>query len=93
MILTYEEFAERFEPKKNQFVADAPYDECMFETYGDELIYIQGIWKKRPHYVWTIISADDGAAWIVPGYHFVNREGYLITQQPCNTDVQVDMDL
>lgn len=63
-------------------IADmAPYDGCMYETYGSELDYVRGVVYKNPKTVWTIIDNNDGWYGIVAGYHWVNRQGYLITEQ------------
>jgi hypothetical protein len=34
-------------------------------------------------HVWTIMTGDDGeSAYACPGYHVVNVEGYVVTEQP-----------
>lgn len=50
----------------------------MFETYGDELAYVQGIDPAR---VWSIVEAD-GCMAVEPGFHVVNLLGYLVTEIP-----------
>jgi hypothetical protein len=46
-------------------------------------------WEHRPtlgyplEQVWTVVSSDDGEdAIAAPGYHIVNKEGYLVTEIP-----------
>ena len=36
--------------------------------------------------IWTIISGDTGAWYIVPGRVFVNREYYVLTRKAWSTD-------
>lgn len=91
MEITYEEFLERFGLQQNHLVIEAPYDGCMFESYGIELSYVQMYGKKKPNHIWTVINGDEGT-WIVPGYHFVNRAGHLISNEPWETE-QIDVNL
>jgi len=38
---------------------------------------------ENPERVWTEVDTDDGMdTVVVPGYHLVNREGYMITEVP-----------
>jgi hypothetical protein len=62
----------------------------MFETYGDELKFIQ---EADDYIVWTYGDGDDGGTYIWAGYSFVNRIGYFITERPWieGTDVQVEV--
>ncbi len=56
----------------------APFGGCMYETYGEEYEYVKTITRKR---VWTIMDGDSGDLIIVAGLWFVNRMGYLITDE------------
>lgn len=68
-------WAEQYKPIKNTF---KPRNELMFETYGDEFDFIQA--QDRNH-VWT--GVQDGLTdLIVPGYAYMNRFGYYITEVP-----------
>ena len=43
-------------------------------------------------YLWTVLESDTGRsdAWyITPGFHLVNRVGYVITEVPWPTDVEL----
>lgn len=41
-------------------------------------------------HLWTIVEADDGDLYAVPGLHWVDRLGYLVTGKPWpNEDVEV----
>lgn len=37
--------------------------------------------KADPNCIWTILDCD-GKMYICPGYHYVNRMDYLITEKP-----------
>ena len=52
---------------------------CMYETFGEELECV----KKQPNnYIWTIVDTDGDDLLVIAGFHFVNRLGYLITDEP-----------
>ncbi len=60
----------------------ASYDGCMYETYGTELIYVKAVAEAQPGRVHTIIEGDEGGEYLVWGYHYVNRIGYLVSFAP-----------
>lgn len=55
----------------------------LFETYGSDLAVVRA---ANPDHVWTLIDGDEDQPVIVPGFCFVNRIAYLITQQPHTDD-------
>jgi hypothetical protein len=61
---------------------------CLFETYGPELEFVR---SQDDRTVWTLVDGDDGDLYVVSGYHFVNRIGYLISTVPVpeGTDYEV----
>lgn len=85
--LTIETWNTRYRPEYN-FLAEeeASFDGTMFETYGDEVAYVQNVSPTR---VWTYIDTDNGGLAIVNGYHLVNRIGHFVTDRPWDTDVTV----
>jgi hypothetical protein len=77
--LTDDDWQDNYKPIKNHLVKDAPWDGCMFETYGPENEFIR---NQDQHHVWTLIDSDESDnPIIVEGYHFVNRIGYFITKR------------
>lgn len=85
-------FLQRFPLRTNHLVLDAPFDGCMFETYGDELAFVR---EQDVRCVWTVLDCD-GAVAIVSGFYFVNRIGYLISTTPvedgCTYTVNLECD-
>ena len=93
MTLTDTEFYAKYNPEYNQVLlrelqskedtgSTLPEDicsfgGCMYETYGEELEYVKAQPNKRR---WTIIDEGD-ELFFIAGYHFVNRLGYLITDE------------
>lgn len=72
----WNEWETKFKPIKNQFRQDP--DENMFETYGEEVEFVQ---KADNKYVWTYLQGDMSDL-ICAGYHYVNRLGYYISSVP-----------
>jgi len=60
----------------------APFEGGMYETFGEEGKYVLEKAKVFPNNVWTILDGDDGNMYIVTGYHWINRMGYLVTKEP-----------
>lgn len=85
--VTFEEFVEQYKPVKNQIETNAPYDGLMFDTFGEELTFV----KASDKFVWTLVDSDNEESYIIPGYHFVNRLGYFLTELPFEDDVEVDL--
>jgi len=85
--LTWEEFEEQFKPIKNS--VSIYRDTHMFETYGEELEFVQ---KQDPKHIWTESQIDYGFV-TSEGYHFVNRMGYYITEVPWEDNVSYEVDL
>lgn len=89
--LTEQQFDDTFTLVENHIDDNASFDGCMFETYGEELEFVKEMAKKNR--VVTIIESDEGceededgfitpSMYFVSGMHFVNRIGYLITEEP-----------
>lgn len=88
MTITYEKFVETYKPIKNHIIQDAPYNGCMFETYGIELAHVREQDNKN---IWTIINCENEESWIIPGYHIVDRFGYILCNIPWESeDIQVN---
>lgn len=101
ILISEEEFWEKYKPITNHIVrANTPHtvanadicswNGCMYETYGAEVAHVVRLAnnKKTAKKVWTIIDGDDGEMHIIAGFHLVNRQGYLITEQPWVTGTE-----
>lgn len=75
---TWDEFVAKHRPIKTHITQDAPYDGCMFETFGEELDFVR---KHAAEQIFTLVEAE-GYTFVVPGFHIVNRLGYLLVEQP-----------
>ena len=78
--MTYSSWVDTFKPIKNHLVK---YDQLTFETYGEEVEFVQ---KADNKYIWTEVDGDSGT-YIVAGYHWVNRIHYYITTNPWDDEM------
>ena len=88
--MNWEQFEEKYKPIKNPFLEDTPYSGYFFETYGKELEFLK---TKNELQIWTLISGDYETDWIIPGYHFVDRQGYFITTNPWNKEEEFTLEV
>jgi hypothetical protein len=79
---------EEYKPIKNHLDDNASEDGFMFETFGEEEMYVLRINYTEPNRVWTVLTDDFGELCIVNGWHWVNRIGYIITEKACNSGDQ-----
>ena len=86
--MTYDDFIEKYKPITNYIDDNASFNGWMFETYGDEL---EAVKISHPNKVWTIVEGDDGEFYVSNGYHYVNRQGYFITEVPYEDDEMFDI--
>jgi hypothetical protein len=91
--LTEDEFDTRYPLMANHLNPNASWTYgdgpgCLFETYGQELAFVR---QQDPRHVWTLTDGDDDNQYLVSGFHFVNRIGYLVSKVPVpeGTDIQV----
>jgi hypothetical protein len=85
-------FEEQFPLVRNHLNPNATWGsgepgDCLFETYGEELAFVQ---SQDPRYVWTFMDGDDGQ-YVASGFHFVNRIGYLISTVPLPDGVFIEV--
>lgn len=87
--LTIEDFYNKYTTEHNQVLlktlkegisADdmCSFGGCMYETFGEEVEYVKQVPNNR---IWTIVDGDGDDLIIIAGYHFINRLGYLITNE------------
>lgn len=89
--LTEDQFDSLIPLIKNHLDNNASFDGCMFETYGEEVEYVQKIDKETPNRVITILDGDDGT-YYSSGYHRINRIGYLIAEKPFDFEFEMKLD-
>ena len=59
--INWEEFVDKYHPVKNHINKYASYNNCMFETFGEELAYIVNLSnnEESKKFVWTIIDGEN----------------------------------
>ena len=76
--LTFDDWIEKYNPIKNHIVDHGSFDGLIFETYGDEVAFVQ---SQNPNNIWTMVNVSD-KSYIVPGFRWVDRDLYFITEKP-----------
>jgi hypothetical protein len=91
--ITENQWLAEFKPLPNPIDASCGYDYgagcCLVETFGKHLDYLRSIPENR---IWTVMDNDDGNPCISSGMSFVNRLGYIVTENPFTEDVYVNLD-
>ena len=82
-----DDFLEKYKPIINTHDKYAGFDGSMFETYGTELEFVNSINETEPKRVWTLIDCD-GWYGICAGYHWINRIGYVITEENWESETE-----
>jgi hypothetical protein len=80
--VTYWKWVERFRPIRNHLTAGTAIDGYVFLPDGEDFEFV----SRQPELtIWTFLICD-GRWYIDSGFHYVNREGYLITEVPIGPD-------
>jgi hypothetical protein len=82
LILHEDTFYEFFVPYRHPKAAHDIWGGHGLETYGDDLELVRSL---DQNHVWTVVeSGCDDDFWITPGFHYVNRICYLVTEKAHN---------
>lgn len=95
--MKWEAFVKEYKPIKNK-VKGASIDGYMFETFGDELEDLKAKAKKLGKgsglHIWSLIDNNDGKDWyLINGWHWVNRLGYIITKIPWKEGEDIEVEV
>ena len=74
----------RYTLVQNRFDPFSALDGCVFGSVSEEMETVRNAPSEN---LWTLIESD-GLWWILPGFHYVNRLGYLLTNEPRKYDEQ-----
>ena len=90
--ISEDEFDARFPLLSNHLNPNASWGSgkeggCLFETYGEELEFVR---RQDPRTVWTLVDGD-GDQYLVSGFHFVNRIGYLVSTVPLPEEMDIEV--
>lgn len=90
--LTYDDWCAFYAPVKNPVSPYAAFDGTMFETFGDDLAYVQ---TQPLENIWTLVQGnfdeDGGNLYVINGYYLINRIGYFVTRQPMEEDEDLEI--
>jgi len=71
---SFDSFDANYEPMP------APGDDACLLREHHEVVH------ANPNRVWTVVETDEDRLLILPGFHLVNRLGYLLTRKPWQAD-------
>ena len=89
--LTEEQFYENYTVCENHISGEESFG-GMYETYGEEDKYIRNL-SRTSKRVWTIVEGDNGKLFFSSGYHFVNRIGYIVTEEEYSLETEVELEM
>lgn len=73
-------FYEYFKPYHHPDSCENIWGGLGLETYGKDYEIVQ---KMDEAYLWTVLDAcENNDQWIAPGFHYVNRICYMVTEKP-----------
>jgi len=75
-MISEDDFEELFRP----IYHGADHNAVLDEPPGDVMAPLE--------HVWTVVDGDDGDMYAIPGYHIVNKVGYVITENPWHDETE-----
>ena len=92
MKITFDEWVQKYKPVHREGSSEPR----VFGSWKNDLLIVSEMRRKNPYCIWTLENGiENGKIWelIVSGYHFVNQDGYYITEVPFPEDEEVVVDL
>lgn len=84
------EWEDTYKPTANTGDEYASWNGQLFDTYGKDEQAVIAVATQEPRRVWTLVDTDNGLT-IMNGYHYVNRVGYFITEEPWHVGATIDV--
>jgi len=78
--MTFKQWVSKYQPLKNPIASHSPFDGYMFETFGEELKFVNDMLTNKKQ-LWTLVQGDDDTELLIAGIHIVNRLGFFITNK------------
>lgn len=78
-VMLYDEWLEKYKPIENTITRREIFDNYGFETFDKDVEFVK---QHQIQNIWTVVDGDSGEFWIIPGFRFVNRFAYMITEIP-----------
>ena len=72
---------ELFQKNHLGFADERQMEGFAYETFGPEMDYIRELYKTAPERIVTVISGASGAWWVSNGFHYVDRNFYLVAKE------------
>ena len=90
MRMNVDTWEETYRPINNSGDEYASWNGQLFETYGNDEEAVVTVARQEPRRVWTLVDTGNTLS-IVNGFHYVNRVGYFITEEPWEAGATIDV--
>ncbi len=81
-----DDFFEKYKPVSNPNSTDGDefwLKDCLYGLSQEDKDHVAEVYKFNPNTVWTVHHSDSGdIEWIKSGLHYVNHNGFIITNVP-----------
>jgi hypothetical protein len=81
--ILFEDWQKKYNPIIN---TNNPNEEIFFETFGEDFDTVR---QSDPTKVWSEVEDDYGDLVILPGFHFVNRMRYYLTEKSYDENIEI----
>lgn len=79
--ITLEQFLQDYTVVKNEIAPNDGFFGGMFDLSDEELQHLKRVYNENPKKIWTIIDGGGSDLYLVSGFWFINRLGYVITNE------------
>jgi hypothetical protein len=86
----YEKFNPQVNPNNDGWGFSCGEDHAQYAVSGDDIDVVNAMFKKEPLRVWTVLDCD-GNTYIVNGMAYVNRTGFIITENSALPDTDYEV--
>lgn len=109
LLIDENKFYDEFKPIKNHLDNNASWDGMLFETFGEELDFCFKLAQKENRVWTIIECDNEEYEYddedeendlyeptclhIISGFHYVNRVGFFVTENPYTQDTEVKIDI
>lgn len=97
--MEWESFVEKYKPIINPVEDNAPIDGFMFETYEPDIGALKAkadasaVNGKNGYHVWTVVDGEGRKLYLINGWHFINRLGYIYTKVAWKEGDEIEVEI
>lgn len=88
MMISEDDFCAIYDPEPENESGDLYVQRYFWEPEDEPLL--MRAWKERR--LWTVVEGENLTWYVQSGYHFVNRQYYIITHNPYPADAEIEVE-